>query len=118
MSDYLFDPSSVVEYRDDKMNKVNLYESPRLFCDVYCIQPGQSQRAHDHQRNDKVYHALTGTCHVLIGEEVKPLSPGMVAVAPAGIVHGLENRSEEPATLLVMMAPHPRLTEDGENASS
>lgn len=118
MTDYIYDPADAVAFADEKMNKVNLYESPRLFCDVYCLKPGQHQRAHDHQRNDKIYHALTGTCHVRIGDVVRPLEPGMVAVAPAGIVHGLENRSDEPATLLVMMAPHPRLTESGQEHRS
>jgi quercetin dioxygenase-like cupin family protein len=100
---------AVAEFGDAKMNKVNLYESPKLFCDVYCLQPGQAQKPHDHADNDKVYYALSGTCHVQLGETVTPLPPGHVAVAPAGVVHGVENRSDAPATLLVVMAPHPRL---------
>ncbi len=89
------------------MQKVNLYESPRLFCDIYCLKPGQSQKPHAHEHNDKIYHALEGTCHVQLGERIEPLAPGHVAIAPAGVVHGLENRSETEATLLVVMAPNP-----------
>ena len=109
MNTRIYDPQAFVDFAEAKMNKVNLYESPKLFCDVYCLLPGQSQKAHTHEDNDKIYHALSGTCHVQLGEEIKPLAPGEVAVAVAGEVHGVENRSEEPATLLVIMAPHPRL---------
>lgn len=107
MATHLYDPASRVHFADAKMNKVNLYESTQLFCDVYCLLPGQSQSPHTHDANDKIYHALTGTCHVQLGEDVSPLAPGQVAIAPAGLLHGLENRSDEPATLLVVMAPHP-----------
>ncbi len=109
MSEFIFDTAAAAAFRDGKMNKVNLYESHRLFCDVYCLLPGQSQKPHDHADNDKMYYALTGTCHVQIGEDVAPLAPGHVAVAPAGKIHGIENRSDAPATVLVVMAPHPRL---------
>jgi quercetin dioxygenase-like cupin family protein len=108
MNLWVFDTAARANFSDQKMTKVNLYESPRLFCDVYCLMPGQSQKPHEHADNDKIYHALTGTCHVQIGEAVQPLPPGCVAVAPAGVVHGVENRSDAPATLLVIMAPHPK----------
>ena len=110
MSAHLYDTSSAVEFSETKMNKVNLYESAKLFCDVYCLLPGQSQKPHTHDDNDKIYYALTGTCHVQLGEESLRIEPGQVAVAPAGQIHGVENRSDEPATLLVVMAPHPRLS--------
>ncbi|MDP7639888.1 MAG: cupin domain-containing protein [Candidatus Hydrogenedentes bacterium] len=110
MSEYIFDPAAAVEFSDQKMNKVNLYESPRVFCDVYCLKPGQSQAPHEHADNDKIYHALTGACHLQSGDSIVPLPAGTVAVAPAGISHGVENKSDENATLLVMMAPHPRFS--------
>lgn len=107
MDDFIKNVLDTAAFRDDKMAKVNLYESPRMFCDVYCLLPGQAQKPHDHADNDKVYYAIEGTCHVQIGEAVEPLPAGHLAVAPAGVVHGVENRSDAPARLLVMMAPHP-----------
>lgn len=107
MSQWIFDPTSVVSFSDEKMNKVNLYESAKMFCDVYCLEPGQSQKPHTHDDNDKIYYAMSGTCHVLIGEDETALQPGHVAVAPAGEIHGVENRTTERATLMVVMAPHP-----------
>ena len=110
MNDLIHDTAPAAVFSDDKMKKVNLYESPLLFCDVYCLKPGQSQKPHTHPANDKVYYALTGTCHIILGDDAEPLPPGHVAVAPAGVVHGVENRSEVDATLLVVMAPNPNTT--------
>lgn len=107
MNDLIHDTAASAVFSDEKMHKVNLYESPHLFCDVYCLKPGQAQKPHTHAQNDKIYHALKGTCHVQIGDKVEALSPGRVAIAPAGVLHGIENRSDADATLLVIMAPNP-----------
>lgn len=109
MSEFVFDSAAIAQFSDEKYRKVNLYESHRLFCDVYCLLPGQCQREHVHNDEDKVYHGLTGTCSVQIGDETRPLQPGHTAVAPAGVVHALTNLSDQPATVLAIMAPHPRL---------
>ncbi|MEX2671767.1 MAG: cupin domain-containing protein [Phycisphaeraceae bacterium] len=106
-----FDAAAVADFGDEKMRKVNLFESPRMFCDVYCLKPGQAQKDHDHAANDKVYHTLTGKPTVRIGEETRELPAGQTAVAPAGVIHGVRNDSDENVTLLVMMAPHPSLGE-------
>lgn len=104
MSQYFHDTTTAAIFRDEKMHKVNLFESPRMFCDVYCLKPGQSQKDHNHTSNDKVYHVLTGRPTVRIGEELRALQPGEIAIAPAGVVHGVRNDSPENATLLVFMA--------------
>lgn len=107
MNDLIHDAAASAVFSDEKMQKVNLYESPHLFCDVYCLKPGQAQKPHTHAHNDKIYHALKGACHVQIGENIELLAPGRVAIAPAGVLHGIENRSDADATLLVIMAPNP-----------
>ncbi len=107
MSEWIKNPALAAIFSDEKMKKVNLFESPHLFCDVYCLKPGQSQKVHSHAHNDKVYYALSGTAHVTLGEDIRPLAPGELAIAPAGLPHGVENRSAQNATLLVVMAPNP-----------
>jgi oxalate decarboxylase/phosphoglucose isomerase-like protein (cupin superfamily) len=44
-----------------KMQKLNLFQTERFFCDVYCLEPGQAQKQHAHAGNDKVYAVLEGT---------------------------------------------------------
>jgi quercetin dioxygenase-like cupin family protein len=107
MSDWIKNPAIAAAFSDEKMKKVNLFESPNLFCDIYCLKPGQSQKVHSHADNDKIYFSLTGTVHVTLGTDATPLQPGELAIAHAGLPHGVENRSAENATLLVIMAPNP-----------
>jgi len=109
MHDCFHDPAALATFSPEKMNKVNLYESPRMFCDIYCLEPDQVQKDHAHADNDKVYHVLTGTCRIRVGDRTESLSAGKIAVAPAGMVHGLHNDSEQRTTLMVIMAPHPVL---------
>ncbi len=91
----------------EKMQKVALFESTRFFCDLYCLAPGQGQRVHSHAESDKVYYVLSGRATIQVGEEVGEIESGVAVLAPAGLSHGVENRSAGPVTLLVFMAPRP-----------
>jgi mannose-6-phosphate isomerase-like protein (cupin superfamily) len=86
-----------------KMQKVNLLETTRFFCDVYCLEPGQAQKPHRHEDADKVYLTLEGEVLVRVGDESAPLEVGAAALAPAGSEHGLENRGPARAAVLVFM---------------
>lgn len=107
MSGLIVNPALAAIFSDEKMKKVNLFESANLFCDVYCLKPGQSQKVHSHAGNDKLYYALSGAALVTLGAEIFPITAGELAIAPAGVPHGVENRSAENVTLLVVMAPKP-----------
>ena len=99
--------ASFAEFSDEKMKKLNVFQSSRFFLDMYCLRPGQSQRPHAHATSDKVYVVLEGTCRFRVGAEVEEHGPGIAVLAPAGEEHGVENAGAEPARLLVMMAPPP-----------
>ena len=103
------DVLSAVSFRDDKMAKVNLFETPRFFCDVYCLRPGQAQKVHSHAANDKIYHILRGRGRVTVGGAERELGEGEIVLAPAGEPHGVANDSDDDLVCLVFMAPHPRL---------
>ncbi len=90
-----------------KMQKLNLFETERFFCDVYCLEPGQSQKAHAHAGSDKVYAVLEGKVIAQIGGEERELGEGDAALAEAGSEHGLVNRSTARAAVLVFMSPRP-----------
>ncbi len=91
----------------EKMQKVNLFETDRMFTDVYCLEPGQSQRAHSHANADKVYVVIEGIARVLVGSEECDVEAGSAVLAPAGIEHGVRNSTEDRLSLLVFMAPNP-----------
>jgi quercetin dioxygenase-like cupin family protein len=90
-----------------KMQKLSLFETPRLFCDVYCLEPGQAQKPHRHEGADKVYAVLEGQVVARVGAESATLSAGAAVLAPAGADHGIENPGPGRAALLVFMAPRP-----------
>jgi quercetin dioxygenase-like cupin family protein len=90
-----------------KMQKLNLFETDRFFTDIYCLEPGQSQKAHVHAGADKLYAVLEGSIFARVGGEEQELRQGEVVLAPAGSEHGIENRSGQRAAVLVFMAPKP-----------
>jgi mannose-6-phosphate isomerase-like protein (cupin superfamily) len=94
-------------FRADKMAKVNLFDTPRMFCDVYCLEPGQEQTPHAHEGADKVYFVLEGEATISVGAEDARLGPGAAVLAPSGEDHGVRNVSQGRVVLLVFMAPNP-----------
>jgi len=89
----------------DKMAKVGLYATERLWCDLYCLEPGQAQEVHSHAGSDKVYVVVGGRALMTVGGEERELLEGEAALAPAGQPHGVRNGSEERLTVLVVTAP-------------
>lgn len=94
-------------FSTEKMQKVNLFETERMFADVYCLEPGQEQKKHAHPGADKIYFVLEGTGHFHIGDEDRELGVGQIALAPSDIEHGVCNQSDARLVLLVFMAPNP-----------
>ncbi|MGH7961955.1 MAG: cupin domain-containing protein [Candidatus Binatia bacterium] len=101
------DVFSQVRFAAEKMQKVNLFDTARMFCDVYCFEPGQEQTAHAHKGSDKVYYILQGTGQIHVDQETRELGPGSIILAPAGAEHGVRNPGPERLMMLVFMAPKP-----------
>ena len=91
----------------DKMKKNNLFTTARMFCDVYCFEPGQTQTEHSHAGSDKVYYVLDGQAQIRVGDEERTVAAGSAALAPAGLVHAVLNPGPQRLRLLVLMAPPP-----------
>lgn len=89
------------------MRKVSLLGTPRFFLDAYCLEGGQSQQAHVHAENDKVYLVWEGQARVRIGTEESVLEKGEAVLAEAGVEHGLFNDGPDRLVVLAWMAPHP-----------
>lgn len=100
----------IARFSEEKMQKVNLYESGKMFADLYCLYPGQEQKTHDHEGEDKFYFVLEGEVSVTLGDETRRMGFGESCAAPAGVLHGVRNESDVPAIVLAMMAPHPSRT--------
>ncbi len=94
-------------FAEEKMKKLNVFETPRFFCDVYCFEPGQAQKAHAHADQDKLYFVLDGQGTFQVGAESQILEVGQGTMAPAGEEHGVVNHTKERLRVLVFMAPNP-----------
>lgn len=94
-------------FSPEKLKKSNLFESPQMFCDTYCLEPGQAQAVHAHSGATKFYYVLAGRPTVTIGDERRVLEPGAIAWSFEGEPHGVANETDERVVLLVAMAPHP-----------
>jgi len=105
--DVFKDARAAAAFSSEKMKKVNLFDSERMFCDVYGLQPGQEQTAHAHAGSDKVYFVLDGVGAFRIGDEERAVGNGYAVFAPAGHSHAVRNPGPGQLTVLVFMAPKP-----------
>ena len=101
------DTKDVRRFAGEKMQKVNLFETAQMFCDVYCLEPGQQQKLHSHEGATKFYYVIEGEAEITIGERTETVGPGVLAHSAPGEAHGVANNSAERLVLLVSMAPNP-----------
>jgi quercetin dioxygenase-like cupin family protein len=101
------DTRALRRFAADKLQKLNLLETPQMFADVYCLEPGQAQKPHGHAGATKFYFVLEGEGKFRVGAQARTLGPGEMAWAAAGEAHGVENTSAARLVLLVAMAPNP-----------
>lgn len=99
--------SEAIQFTPDKMKKNGLFETERLFCDLYCFESGQAQNPHTHEGSDKIYFVVRGKGRFQVGEDVRELREDEMAIAPSGQRHGVSNPGPDRLVLLVFMAPKP-----------
>jgi mannose-6-phosphate isomerase-like protein (cupin superfamily) len=91
----------------DKMVKASVFATPRMFYDLYCLEPGQAQKVHSHDGSDKVYLVLDGRVTITVGDAEAELVSGQAVLAAAGVPHGARNGGGARAVLLVVTTPPP-----------
>lgn len=96
-----------VGVRPDKFFKNTLFESDAMLLGLNCLEPGQVQKSHRHEGQDKFYYVVEGAGSFQLGKEEIQGQAGDVIWAPAGLEHGVHNRGATRLTLLVGIAPAP-----------
>jgi quercetin dioxygenase-like cupin family protein len=94
-------------FSPDRMAKIALEATERVHLDLYALEPGQAQKVHTHDDQDKVYLVLEGRGRFTVGADEQTLEPGEVVVAPAGMPHGVTNDSGARLLLFVLVSPPP-----------
>ncbi|MBI3634647.1 MAG: cupin domain-containing protein [Candidatus Rokubacteria bacterium] len=95
------------KFRDDKMAKIALATTARAQLDLYCLAPGQEQKPHAHDDQDKIYVVVEGRGEVVVDGARETLEAGEAVVAPSGSQHGLRNPGPGPLLALVVVTPPP-----------
>jgi mannose-6-phosphate isomerase-like protein (cupin superfamily) len=95
------------KFQADKMAKVALATTARAQLDLYCVGPGQEQKPHTHEDQDKIYFVLDGRGSFVVDDGRETLGPGDAIVATAGRSHGLVNEGPAPLLVLVVVSPPP-----------
>jgi len=73
--------------------------------DLYCLEPGQSQKLHSHKGTDKYYVVWRGQAVVQIGEEIRTMGPNEAALARPSVDHSISNQGSDTVVALVFQAP-------------
>ena len=89
----------------DQLQKLDCFETPRLFVGLNSFEPGQSQRIHAHQGADKFYLVLSGKATVTVGDESREVLAGDLVLAPAGVPHGVPVAHERTVMLVGITRP-------------
>src|SRR2546422_3338043 len=97
----------LARFAPDKMAKIALATTDRSQLDLYCVAPGQSQKAHTHDAQDKIYYVLEGGGRFTLGQSEERLGSGEAPLPPARVQHGLANDGAEPPLVLLVVAPPP-----------
>lgn len=98
-------PMDHVQGRAEKPYKVTFLQTERMLAGLNCLLPGQGQPLHDHAAQDKFYLVLEGTGIFTVGTDARACAAGEMILCPAGVPHGVENRSGERLTFLTVIAP-------------
>ena len=91
----------------EKFYKATLFRGDALLLGVNCLGPGQIQKSHTHDDQDKFYYVVAGNGRFTLGNEQVTAGEGDVVWTPAGLLHGVINEGESRLTLLVGIAPAP-----------
>ncbi|MFN0205895.1 MAG: cupin domain-containing protein [Planctomycetota bacterium] len=101
------DPRSGAVYSATKMSKATIFESPRVLVGTNAFEPGQRHAPHAHAGADKIYYILEGEGEFSLADATFRVRAGEMLVAPAGIVHGVTNDTNQRLLVMIVMAPAP-----------
>lgn len=71
----------------------------------FVLPPGESVAYHVHNRASETIHVLSGNVEFTVSGTKFPGGPGATAFVPAGLHHGFDNHTKEPAEVLLAFSP-------------
>ena len=99
--------TDLVHFEDEAARTEILYETPQLFSQVVCVQGSQGIGPMSDASSDGIVVVLAGEIATQIGKARARMQQWESALVPAGEELTLRNASEEPAVVLLVVAPPP-----------
>ncbi len=94
-------------FLSEKPIKVNLFDRPRLVCEIVCLEADQEDARQTHDASDALYLVVEGKGKLKSGSNVDDLEEQDVFVIPPGIDYTIENPGPNRLTVLALVTPKP-----------
>jgi glyoxylate utilization-related uncharacterized protein len=101
------DIRDLVHFSDDEPRRRTLLETERLWSEIVCLQGSQGVGPIRDDDSDGLLVVLAGQVAAQVGKSRARMDQWKTVVVPAGLDLTVRNASEEPAVLLLVVAPPP-----------
>lgn len=101
------DIRDLVQFSDDEPRRRTLTEGERLWSEIICLQGSQSVGPIRDDGADGVLVVLAGEVATQVGKGRARMKQWETVEVPAGLELTVRNASEEPAVVLLVVAPPP-----------
>jgi quercetin dioxygenase-like cupin family protein len=101
------DIRDLVHFSDDEPRRRTLIDGERLWSEVVCLQGAQGIGPLRDEDSDGMLLVLSGRVATQVGKGRARMSQWDTVVVPAGEELTVRNASEEPAVVLLVVAPPP-----------
>ena len=101
------DIRELVHFSDDEPRRRTLIESERLWSEIVCLQQSQGIGPVRDDESDGILVVLAGEVAAQVGKGRARMKQWEAVDVPAGLELTLRNASEEPAVVLLVVAPPP-----------
>lgn len=88
--------------------RVNLFDRPRLVCDLLCLETRQTEKRRGLGTSDSLYVVIEGKARLVTGHhQVEEMEAQDAALVPPGVDHTIENIGTERLTVMALVTPKP-----------
>ena len=99
--------TDLVEFSPDGPQRVAVAQSDRLYAQLICLERAQETESMSDPGSDAVLAIVAGEVVVFVDRSRKRLTQWATALIPAGSGVVIRNASEDPAVVLLIIAPPP-----------
>jgi glyoxylate utilization-related uncharacterized protein len=101
------DIRDLVHFSDDEPRRKTMIEGERLWSEIVCLQQAQGHGPIRDDESDGILVVLAGEVAAQVGKGRARMKQWEAVEVPAGLELTIRNASEEPAVVLVVVAPPP-----------